>query len=298
MSDKTGIDRARELLDELLAAATAGTLTPADLPSRLGALRDALAHPAADPPAATAFDKEGWLREQAYFIGHAVHELRTPMTSIRGYSDMLSNAAMGPLTDMQKQFLETIRTNARRMESLMTDVSDMNKLRAGTLKISAKMDMFKNIVGMLEKLATPLAEAQGVTLTLEIPSGLPILNTDGEMLAKALHKLVENAIRYQKPDAESKVVVVRARSEDKALLVEVIDHGIGITPEDLAQLGTIYFRSENEVVRSFKGSGLGIPVAYGIIDKLGGTIRVDSKDGEGTTFTVRLPGAQLPAPTG
>lgn len=298
MSDKIGIDRARELLDELLAAATAGTLTPADLPARLGALRDALAHPAADPPAATDFDKDGWLREQAYFIGHAIHELRTPMTSIRGYSDMLSNAAMGPLTDMQKQFMETIRTNARRMEALMTDVSDINKLRAGTLKISAKMDMFKNIVGMLEKLAAPLAEAQGVTLTLEIPSGLPILNTDGEMLAKALYKLVENAIRYQKPDAESKVVVVRARSEDKALLVDVIDHGIGITPQDLAQLGTIYFRSDNEVVRSFKGSGLGIPVAYGIIDKLGGTIRVDSKDGEGTTFTVRLPGAQLPAPTG
>lgn len=298
MSDKIGIDRARELLDELLAAAAAGTLATADLPARLGALRDALAHPAADPPAATDFDKDGWLREQAYFIGHAIHELRTPMTSIRGYSDMLSNAAMGPLTDMQKQFMETIRTNARRMEALMTDVSDINKLRAGTLKISAKMDMFKNIVGMLEKLAAPLAEAQGVTLTLEIPSGLPILNTDGEMLAKALYKLVENAIRYQKPDAESKVVVVRARSEDKALLVDVIDHGIGITPEDLAQLGTIYFRSDNEVVRSFKGSGLGIPVAYGIIDKLGGTIRVDSKDGEGTTFTVRLPGAQLPAPTG
>lgn len=298
MSDKTGIDRAKDLLDELLAAATTGTLPPADLPARLGALRDALAQPTADPSAVTALDKESWLREQAYFIGHAVHELRTPMTSIRGYSDMLSNAAMGPLTDMQKQFLETIRTNARRMESLMTDVSDINKLRAGTLKISAKMDMFKNVAGMLEKLAAPLAEAQGVTLTLEIPSGLPILNTDGEMLAKALYKLVENAIRYQKPDAESKVVVVRARSEDKALLVEVIDHGIGITPEDLAQLGTMYFRSDNEVVRSFKGSGLGIPVAYGIIDKLGGTIHVDSKDGEGTTFTVRLPGAQLPAPTG
>jgi len=304
MSDNANAsaDRVRQLIDDLIAAAKTGDLSPADMTARLEALR-ALLEPASAPigeptRSPDAFDRDAWLREQAYFIGHAVHELRTPMTSIRGYSDMLSNAAMGPLTDMQKQFLETIRTNARRMEELMTDVSDMNKLRAGTLKINTKMDMFKNIAGLLEKQAASLAEAQGVTLIMEIPAGLPILNTDGEMFAKALYKLVENAIRYQKPDAESKTVTVRARSEDKALVVEIIDHGIGITDEDLKQLGTIYFRSDNDVVRSFKGSGLGIPVAFGIIDKLGGTVQVVSAAGEGTTVTVRLPAAQLPTPTG
>ncbi|MGQ9908879.1 MAG: sensor histidine kinase [Candidatus Flexifilum sp.] len=297
MTDQTPIEAARKQIEALIEAARAGTLTLADLPARLEAVRAALDRTDADPAAAPAFDPEAWLREQAYFIGHAVHELRTPMTSIRGYSDMLSNAAMGPLTDMQKQFLETIRTNVRRMETLLTDVSDMNKLRAGTLKINPKMDMFKNIAGLLEKQAAPLAESHSTRLTLEIPGGLPILNTDGEMLAKALYKLVENAIRYQKPDAETREVVVRARAEDKALIVEVVDHGIGMTPEELDQLGTIYFRSENEVVRSFKGSGLGIPVAYGIIERLGGKIEVKSAPGEGTTFTVRLPAAALPGST-
>ncbi len=126
---------------------------------------------------------------------------------------MLSNAAMGPLTDMQKQFVETIRSNSRRMESLMQDVADMNKLRAGTLKVTEKMDMFKNIALMAEKAVQPLAEQQGVTLTFEVEAGLPILNTDGELLAKALTKLLENAIRYQKPDADEKVVTLKAHGE-------------------------------------------------------------------------------------
>lgn len=295
MNDHNGIELAKKQIEELIDAARAGTLALADLPARLEPVHTALNQIPATPPSEPTFDPEAWLREQAYFIGHAVHELRTPMTSIRGYSDMLGNAAMGPLTDMQKQFVETIRTNVRRMETLLTDVSDMNKLRAGTLKINRKMDMFKNIAGLLEKQAAPLAEAQGVRLTLEIPGGLPILNTDGEMLAKALYKLVENAIRYQKPDAETKEVIVRARSEDKTLIVDVIDHGIGMAPEDVNQLGTIYFRSDNDVVRAFKGSGLGIPVAYGIIALLGGTVQVQSAIGEGTTFTVRLPTATLPS---
>jgi signal transduction histidine kinase len=191
---------------------------------------------------------------------------------------------------MQKQFVETIRSNSRRMESLMQDVADMNKLRAGTLKVTEKMDMFKNIALMAEKAVQPLAEQQGVTLTFEVEAGLPILNTDGELLAKALTKLLENAIRYQKPDADEKVVTLKAHGEGKNLIIEISDKGIGIAPEDQAQLGKIYFRSENELVRTFKGSGLGIPVAYGIIRLLGGTVELKSTLGEGTTVTVTMVG--------
>jgi signal transduction histidine kinase len=217
-----------------------------------------------------------------------VHELRTPMTSIRGYADMIVNPAMGTLTDMQKQFMETIRTNARRMDTLMTDVSDMAKLRGGTLRMAEKMDMFKNIAMMVEKAMQPVADEHKRTLTFDVPQGLPLLNTDGDLLAKAINKLVENGLRYNdRPDGK---VTVRGRSEGNTLIVEVEDNGIGIAPEDLAQLGEIYFRSENELVRTHKGSGLGIPIAYGIIKQLGGEIDVKSAVGEGTTFTIKLPG--------
>lgn len=294
MTDQSALQQARAQLADLIEAAKKGAIIPIRLPKQLEEIDALLAQAenetvsaAAAPPAAPP-DQEEFLREQAFFISHAIHELRTPMTSIRGYSDMLNSGAMGPLNEMQKQFTETIRTNARRMEGLLTDVSDTSKLRGGTLRMNPKMDMFKNIAMTVEKNTQPQAEAAGKSLTFDIPSGLPILNLDGELLAKALTKLVENALRYT-PE-EGGEVVVRAEGEGNNLIIHVQDNGIGMTPEEVAQLGTVYFRADNEVVRSFKGSGLGIPVAYGIIRLLGGTVSVKSEPGQGTTFTVTLPG--------
>jgi two-component system cell cycle sensor histidine kinase PleC len=286
----TALEQAQALLEELLQAARSGAIVPVRLPGQIEAISNLLVKAKEEQKAAQATpsaDMESFLKEQAYFIGHAIHELRTPMTSIRGYSDMLGNAAMGPLNDMQKQFLETIRTNSKRMEGLMVDVSDMNKLRAGTLRANDKMDMFKNIAMMVEKQTQPTAEQLGRKLTFDIPQGLPILNTDGELLAKSLVKLVENGLRYQANNGE---VTVRANADGNKLVIQVQDDGIGMTAEEIAQLGTIYFRSDNEIVRSYKGSGLGIPVAYGIIHLLGGTIEPQSEAGKGTTFTVTLTG--------
>ena len=108
------------------------------------------------------------------------------------------------------------------------------------------------------------------------------------MIAKALNKLVENGLRYQgKAGGEVKV---SARAEANKLIVTVSDSGIGMSADDLAQLGTLYFRSDNDTVREFKGSGLGIPVAYGIIRLLGGEVSAASEPGTGSTFTVTLPG--------
>lgn len=288
----TALEQAQSLLEELLQAARTGAVIPVRLPGQLESLQEALVkvkdeQQAEQKKTELPADMESFLKDQAYFIGHAVHELRTPMTSIRGYSDMLGNGAMGALTDMQKQFVDTIRANSKRMESLMTDVSDMNKLRAGTLRPNLKMDMFKNIAMMIENQTKPTAEQLNRTLTFDIPQGLPILNTDGELLAKAITKLVDNGLRYQPEDGE---VTVSASAEGSKLIIKVQDSGFGMSPEDVAQLGTIYFRSDNEMVRSHKGSGLGIPIAYGIIRLLDGTIEVQSEKDKGTTFTVTISG--------
>jgi len=290
----TSLEQAHTLLNTLMEQARIGAIVPVRLPAQLEEIALLLAEakkqadiPIPPPPAADLVDREAVLKEQAGFFGHAVHELRTPMTSIRGYSDMMVNPAMGTLSDMQKQFAEVIRANAKRMETLLQDVSDINKLRAGTLRVTIKIDMFKNIAMMIEKNTRTLAEQLNRTLTFDIPSGLPILNTDGELIAKAFTKLVENALRYTK---EGGTVTVRASAKDNTLIVAVEDNGIGMTPEEKAQLGTVYFRSEDEYVRSYKGSGLGVPVAYGIIRLLGGTIEAASEHGKGTTFTITLTG--------
>jgi len=284
--------QAQALLEELVRAAQTGTIIPIRLPGQLESIQTLLqqAQKEADEEAAkpppVAPDMETFLTEQAFFVSHAIHELRTPMTSIRGYADMLKS--MGELNDMQKQFVETIRTNSRRMEGLLTDVSDTSKVKAGALRVNLKMDMFKNIAMMIEKQAQPVAEQLSRKLTFDIPQGLPILNVDGELLAKAVFKLVENGLRYSNENGE--VTVRAATAEGNKLIITVTDNGIGMTPEELAQLGTIYFRSEAELVRSYKGSGLGIPVANGIVKLLGGTIAVESAPEKGTTFTITLVG--------
>jgi signal transduction histidine kinase len=225
----------------------------------------------------------------AAMLSHGFHDMRLPLTSIRGYSDMLANPAMGELSDMQKQFIDTIRNNTRRMEALLIDVSDMSKIWNQTLKVNAKMDMFKNIALMVEKQMRPLADELGRKLEFDIPQGLPILNTDGELLAKALNKMVENALRYARPDAEH-YVKVSAAGDGNHLLIRLEDNGIGMSPEEISKLGTPYFRSDNEVVLSYKGSGLGIPIAYGIVQLLGGSVEVTSQSGQGTLFTVNMMG--------
>lgn len=299
MTQTSALEQAQSLLDALIAQAKSGAIIPVRIPGQLEEISTALKaaseeHAAAITEAqnkakelAGGFDKDAFLTDQAGFFGHAIHELRTPMTSIRGYSDMMANPAMGELSDMQKQFMDVIRTNSKRMEGLLTDVSDMNKLRAGTLRTNIKMDMFKNVAMMVEKSVEPLATQLNRKFTLDIPTGLPILNTDGELFAKALTKLVENALRYTLDEG---VVTLSASAENKRLKVTVIDNGIGMTPEEIAQLGTVYFRSDNEHVRSYKGSGLGVPVAYGLIKTLGGEVSVTSEKDKGTTFTVGIDG--------
>ena len=281
--------QAQVLLNELTEAARKGQIIPIRLTGQLEAIGQLLekAHEQqvakSDSP-----DLEAYKQSIGGMLSHGFHDLRLPLTSIRGYGDMLGNPAMGELTDMQKQFVATIRTNTKRMESLLGDVSDMSKLWNGILKVNPKMEMFKNVAQLVEKAMRPTATDLNRSFELEIPQGLPLLNVDTELLVKALSKLVENALRYCQP--EGGAVKLGATGEGNVLHIQIQDNGIGMTEEELAKLGTLYFRSDNELVLGYKGSGLGIPIAYGIIQLIGGHIHVDSQPGHGTTFTISLTG--------
>ncbi len=287
------LQQAKTKLADLIENAQEGNIIPVRLPGQLEEImtlldEDDTAEATAAGGNANADNDPGVLKEEsAEFISTAVHELRTPMTSIRGYTDMLNAPNMGELNDMQKQFVATIRTNAHRMEGILQDVSDISKIRGGTLKVTEKMDMFKNIAMVVEKDTEPLAEEMGKSLTFDIPQGLPLLNTDGEHLAKAIHKFVENGLRYSGEDG---AVTVRAYGEDSTLVIEIEDNGIGMSEDEVAMLGTLYWRADNDKVREFKGSGLGVPIAYGLIKLLDGRVSFESTEGEGTTVTVKIEG--------
>lgn len=297
MSEQSALEQAQTQLNELIEAAKKGMIIPVRLTGQLEAIavlldqskeeQAAAAKKAAE--AAVPGDAKSVLEDNAEFFKHAIHELRTPMTSIRGYADMMNNPGMvGEMTEMQTQLLQVIRSNSRRMESLLSDMSYINKIRAGMLNINPKMDTFKNIAMMVEKKTAPLAEELKRQIEFDVPSGLPLLTTDGELLSHAMFKLIENGLRYS-AEGEGKVTV-RGEGVGSTLIVTITDNGIGMTPGELSKLGTIFFRSDNDLVRSYKGSGLGVPIAYGIIEGLDGTVAVESEQGKGTTFTIKLKG--------
>lgn len=221
------------------------------------------------------------VQANASLISVMVHEVRIPMTSIKGYSDMLAKNVVGELNDMQAQFVETIRTNVTRMEHLVTDISDISKIQAGRLRLEPKMELYKNIAMRVEKDTADLAAEHEHTLIFDTPSGLPLLNLDGLRLAQVLTKLVTNALLYTPNGSE---IIVRAVDVEGRLRVEVIDRGVGMTAEEQTHVGELFWRADNEHVRSMKGHGLGLPIAMGLITLMGGDFFFESEAGKGSTF--------------
>lgn len=293
MADESGaLKEARQKINELLDAAKAGSIVPIRLPAQIEEivtlLADAEDEHADELAKAAASASSGDMShgEEAEFIGHAVHELNTPLTNIRGYTDMISQ--MGELSDMQKQFMSTVKANTLRMQSLLSDVRYLNKLRHGVLAPKAKMDMFKNLAMQIEKDLSKMAEDLNRKLIFDIPQGLPLLNLDSELLGIALSKLVENALRYS--PAETGEVTISAVGDGSDLVITIRDNGIGMTEAELERLGEVYFRGERDEVQAHKGSGLGLPIAKGMIALVDGNLDFESMPDEGTTVTVRIPG--------
>ncbi|MBZ0304861.1 MAG: HAMP domain-containing histidine kinase, partial [Anaerolineae bacterium] len=227
------------------------------------------------------------IKEHGQFISFIVHEIRKPMTTIRGYSDMLVKKVVGDLNAMQDQFINTIRNNVISMDNLLSDISDLTKMTTGRMQPEPKMDLFKNIGMKLEKEFTEKAEARQVKLTFDIPQGLPMLNLDSGRVERALSKLIDNAIKYT-PEGQGEVVV-SAASDNGKLRVTVKDNGIGISESDQQHLGELFFRGDHEQVLQTKGYGMGIPIVVECMKMVDGELSWESKEGEGASFSLLLP---------
>lgn len=282
----TALSESLALLAEIRQKANAD-LAP-DL-ERLERLLEAAIEPQASSDGASLeAQMAALIAENAKFVSVMVHEIRIPMTSIRGYNDMLAKNVVGELNEMQQQFVEVIRSNVIRMERLVTDVSDMSKLRSGRIRLEPKMDMYKNIALEVEKATAGLAAEHNHTLTFDTPQGLPILNVDGPRLVQVITKLVINALQYTPDGGE---ITVCARRGDGTLTVSVQDTGIGMTGEEQGRIGELFWRGESEHVRSFKGHGLGLPITIGLLKLMGGELTCTSAPEQGSTFSIEIPAA-------
>jgi signal transduction histidine kinase len=220
------------------------------------------------------------------FVSVVTHELRIPMTSIKGYTDLLRGGMVGPINEMQTNFLEVIRNNVERMSVLVSDLSDISHIETGRMKLSLSVSKLgENVTQVLQTLRPKIEEKQQV-LTVDLPADLPPINVDPNRLAQVLTNLVSNASKYTDPEGK---IDLRARLEGDFIRVEVSDSGIGISAEDQKRLFTQFFRSDDPMVREQQGWGLGLNVTQRLVELMGGQIGVQSEYRKGSLFWFTVP---------
>jgi signal transduction histidine kinase len=225
-------------------------------------------------------------RAKSEFVSFVAHELRTPMTSIKGYADMLGQGMVGPLSSQQEEFVHTICNNVDRMQVLVADLQDVSRIETGQMQLEMNPISFVAVLENALQSTQGQIEKRAQQLTTEVPEDLPLVHADPARLAQILINLLSNACKYT---PEGGRVSVQVSMNDESVHCAVSDTGIGISPEDQANLFTKFFRSEDQAVRDMPGTGLGLCIVKNLIELQGGEIAVESQLGEGATFTFTVP---------
>ena len=221
------------------------------------------------------------------FVGMISHDLRTPLTSISGYVELLQDEETGPLNEEQRSFLDVVARNADRLLRLVSDLLFVARLQAGQLELELEQIDLAEVAAHTIEAVGPRAEAKGLTLGYARDGSTLVLGEHGR-LAQLLDNLVSNAIKFTPKGGR---VDVRVAAENGAVVLEVSDSGIGIPEEERALLFERFFRASSAVSRQIPGTGLGLYISKAIAEAHDGRIDVDSEEGRGTTFRLTLPRA-------
>ena len=245
--------------------------------------------------------KNGELEEvsqaKTQILSTATHELKTPLTSIIGYIDiiLMRQDKVGPLNEKQQRYLETVQRNAHRLKSLVDDLLDVSRIEADSLDLClADLDLRHEIDDVVRSMESQLNNKQ-IQVALNIPSELRPVRADPLRFCQVVTNLLSNACKYS--PAESKVTIT-AHQVGPSAQVDISDTGIGISSEDQANLFTKFWRADNSSTREETGTGLGLYISKHLIEAHGGKIWAESRFGEGTTFSFTWPLSNIEPPRG
>jgi CheY-like chemotaxis protein len=252
--------------------------------------------------AKTALEKQARLVEQASryksdFLANMSHELRTPLNSSLILAKLLADNTPGNLTDEQVKYARTIEAAGNDLLALINDVLDLSKVEAGHLRIAPEPVSIQQIVQGLRDRFEPVARQKSVPLKIETSADLPpTIHTDVQRLEQILKNFLSNALKFTD---RGKVALVVKPASDGRIAFAVSDSGIGIPDEHLRTIFEPFFQSDSGTTRTRGGTGLGLSISRTLAQLLGGEIKVESREGEGSTFTLLLPTArptEEPAP--
>ena len=234
-------------------------------------------------------------KSKSEFVSIVSHELKIPMTSIKGYSDLIIAGAAGPITDKQVDFLKTIRSNVSRMAVLVSDLADISRIESGNLRLEPALIDTKGVIEDVTKLAKNQLEQKKQTVAVEIPDDLPKVWYDKNRLSQIMTNLVSNANKYTPDGGAITVQVIRTtracdqQEAQDVIQIKVQDNGLGMTPEDQEKLFSKFFRSADDQVRAAPGTGLGLSITKNLIELQKGCIWFESEYRKGTAFYFTIP---------
>ena len=240
------------------------------------------------PPAASATD-HGHNGQQAEVVASIAQELRTPMTSIAGYTDLLLGESVGILGAMQRQFLQRVKANVARMEGMLSDLVQITAIDTGQIKLEAASIDVPELIKDAVMTTSTLFREREQSIRLEVADNLPKLYIDRESLQQTLQHLLSNAALCSPNNAE---VVVRAQVPVEMtdyMLFSITDQGGGISAEDRQRAFHRMYRADHPLVQGLGETGVGLSIAKALVEAQGGRIWVDSEMGRGSTFTFILP---------
>lgn len=230
-------------------------------------------------------EKEKTIRQE--FFSNASHELKTPLTAIRGYAELLQSG-MASDTQMQKEFLGRIHSEVEEMTSLINDILMISRLETKELMPTKEMLCVKSVAEEIKKTLKPLADENNVSL--EIHCCDEFVYMDRSHLQGILSNLMGNAVKYNRPGG---FVQTDITMDSTSLSIRVEDSGIGIAKEDQKRIFERFYRVDKGRSKRVAGTGLGLSIVKHVTEFYGGCVSVESQSGAGSTFLVQLPAASL-----
>jgi signal transduction histidine kinase len=223
-----------------------------------------------------------------------MQELRQPITSIIGYTELLMGETIGLLGTLQRKFLERVQASTERMRGLLDDLIRIHSIEGGKLELSSDLVDTADVIDTVIAATRHTMQEKGIVLSLDLPDTLPKLQADRDAIEQVLIHLLQNASSVTPPDG---LIHFRAAVEDSEeqpyLLLQVTDSGGGIAPEDLPRIFFRHFRAESPLIQGIGGTGIGLSIAKVLVEAHNGRIWVDSVSDKSATFSVLIPVRQI-----
>lgn len=225
-------------------------------------------------------------KHKSDFLANMSHELRTPLNAIIGFSEALHERMFGDLNDKQAEYVQDIHSSGRHLLALINDILDLSKVEAGRMELDLAAFHVPTTLENAITLVKERAQRHGIRLALEVAPEVGMFTADERKLKQILVNLLSNAVKFT---PEGGMITMTAARDETGLRIAVADTGVGIAPQDLEAIFEEFRQVGNDYTRKAEGTGLGLALTRRFVELHGGTIRVASAPGAGSTFTVDLP---------